>query len=175
MTIEQRLELLESELVAAKARSRRLLYGVGLLCMAVVAVFVIGLSPGVAHAQSTERTVIRADEVRAARFIVEDGRAHNRGAEQAIFGMIQDAPGLRLGAPDNPQISISTHSGSYLYLADETGHPRVLLQVVGDRSSVSLFNKEQRDLLDIALSWDSPSLTLTDEDGKVLWKTPEPR
>jgi len=28
------------------------------------------------------------------------------------------------------------------------------------------------DLLDIALAWDSPSLTLTDENGKVVWKTP---
>jgi hypothetical protein len=172
MTIEERVEMLEAELAASRTRARRLACGAGMILGALVVFSTFRFTTSVAHARSDERTVVRADEVRAGRFIVEDNRPHNRGVEQAIFGMIQDAPGLRLGASDNPQISISTHSGSYLYLADETGHPRITLQVVGDRSSVSLFNKEQRDLLDIALSWDSPSLTLTDENGNVLWKTP---
>jgi hypothetical protein len=172
MTIEERVEMLEAELAASKTRFRRVVYGAGMVLGALVVFSTFRFTTNIAHAQPNEPTVIRADEVRARRFIVEDGRAHNRGVQQGIFGMIQDAPGLRLGASDKPQISISTHSGSYIYLADETGHPRITLQVVGDRSSVSLFNKEQRDLLDIALSWDSPSLTLTDKDGNVLWKTP---
>ena len=92
------------------------------------------------------------------------------GKQQGIFGMIQDAPGLRLGGGDAPQISLSTHSGTYFYMADETGNPRISMNIVGDRSSLSMFNKNRMDLIDIALSWDEPNMTLTDDKGKVLWK-----
>ena len=164
--------MLEAELVVSRSRSRRLMFGGAILVGTIVVLIALQFTTGVAYAQSAEPKIIRADEVRAHRFIVEDHHDGTQGVEEAIFGMIQDAPGLRLGASDNPQISLSTHSGSYLYLADETGNPRVLMQVVGDRSSISLFNKNRMDLLDIALAWDSPSLTLTNENGKVVWKTP---
>lgn len=165
MTIEKRLEMLETELAASRRSTRRLKYGTGIF-MALLLAFVVLF----ACKQTNENTVIRADEVRAHRFIVEDTHAGAEGKQQGIFGMIQDAPGLRLGGGPAPQISLSTHSGTYFYMADETGNPRISMNIVGDRSSLSMFNKNRMDLIDIALSWDEPNMTLTDDKGKVLWK-----
>ena len=166
MTIEERLKNLESELAASKTRARRLAYGISILVGAFVVVSTIRPTTEVAYAQSDDPAIIHAKEIRAQRFIVED--EGEPGVEEAIFGMIQDAPGLRLGAVDKPEVFLSNHSGSYLYLADTNGTPRITMQVVGDRSSISLFNEEQKDLLDIALSWDSPSITLTNEKGETV-------
>lgn len=165
MTIEKRLEILETELAASRRSTRRLKYGTGIF-MATLLAFVVLF----ACEQTNENTVIRADEVRAHRFIVEDTHTGAEGKQQGIFGMIQDAPGLRLGGGDAPQISLSTHSGTYFYMADETGNPRVSMSIVGDRSSLTMFNKKRMDLIDIALSWDEPNMTLTDDKGKILWQ-----
>ena len=165
MTIEERLEMLETELAASRRSTRRLKYGTGIF-MVLFVVFVAILG----YAQTNEKTVIRADEVRAHRFIVEDTHDGADGKQQGIFGMIQDAPGLRLGGGSAPQISLSTHSGTYFYMADETGNPRISMSIIGDRSSLSMFNKNRMDLIEIALSWDEPNMTLTDDKGKVLWQ-----
>ncbi|OVE79582.1 hypothetical protein BVY01_02195 [bacterium I07] len=166
MTMEERLKILETELAETRRRSFRFMYTFGIL-LSVLVLLVIYLT----YTQS-KRAVIRADEVRAHRFIVENDREADEGQQQGIFGMIQDSPGLRLGGRNAPQISLSTHSGTYLYLADGTGKPTISMNVVGDRSSLSFFNENRRDLIDIALSWDNPGLILTDEKGKVLWKAP---
>ena len=165
MTIEKRLEMLETELATSRRSARRLKYGTGIFMTLLLACVVL-----FAFKQTNENTVIRADEVRAHRFIVEDTHDGAEGKQQGIFGMIQDAPGLRLGGGQAPQISLSTHSGTYFYMADETGNPRISMNIVGDRSSLSMFNKNRMDLIDIALSWDEPNLTLTDDKGKIIWQ-----
>lgn len=165
MNIEKRLEMLEAELAASKRSARRLRYGTGIFMGLFIAFFIFQ-----ACTYSNKKTVLRADEVRAHRFIVEDTHDGADGKQQGIFGMIQDAPGLRLGDGGAPQISLSTHSGTYFYMADETGNPRISLNVVGDRSSLTMFNKNRMDLLDIALTWDQPNLTLTDDKGKIIWQ-----
>ncbi len=165
MTIEKRLEILESELAASKRSTRRLKYGTGIFMVTLLAFVVL-----FACEQKNEMTIIRADEIRAHRFIVEDTHAGAEGKQKGIFGMIQDAPGLRLGDDGAPQISLSTHSGTYFYMADETGNPRISMNIVGDRSSLTMFNKNRMDLLDIALTWDQPNLTLTDDKGNIIWQ-----
>jgi hypothetical protein len=165
MNIEKRLEMLETELAASRSSARQLKYGTGIF-MVLIVVFVIIM----VYILTNEKSVIRADEIRAYRFIVEDTHEGADGKQQGIFGMIQDAPGLRLGGGSAPQISLSTHSGTYFYMADETGNPRISMNIVGDRSSLSMFNKNRLDLIDIALSWDEPSMILTDDKGNVLWK-----
>lgn len=171
MTIEERFEMIEAELAAAKRFTRRLMFGAGIF-LGMFALFVAVRSiTGVAHGQA-KGTVIRADEVRACRFIVEDHHEGSKGQQQAILGMIQDSPGLRIGGVGGaPIISLSTR-GPNLYLADETGAPRIMLSIVGDRSSMALFNSNRMDLVDLALSWDSPGLTLTNEKGDVIWQAP---
>lgn len=170
MTIEERLATLEAELADSRHKIRQLLKCTGIFAGLLIAFATVRYTPRIAHAKEAAPTVIRAEEIRANRFIVEDDDAS--GQQEAIFGMIQDAPGLRLGGEGAPQISLSTHSGTYLYLADEKGIPRILMQVVGDRSSLSMFDENRRDLLDIALTWDKPGLTLMDEKGEVLWQAP---
>jgi hypothetical protein len=170
MTVEERLATLEAELAASKRLIYRFIKGASILVVLLVIFATVRYTTDPAYAQENASTVLRAKEIRANRFIVEDDGTN--GQQEAIFGMIQDAPGLRLGGEGAPQISLSTHSGTYLYLADEKGSPRILMQVVGDRSSLSMFNENRKDLLDIALTWDKPGLILTDEKGEVLWQTP---
>ena len=161
MSIEERFEMLEAELASARRLIRRLMFGAGIfLGMFVLFVSVRSIT-GVAHGQAKE-AVIRAN-----RFIVED----RQGRQQAILGMIQDSPGLRLGGAGAPRIALSTR-GPNLYLADGTGTPRIMLSIVGERPSLALFDRNRMDLVDLALGWDGPGLTLTDENGDVLWQAP---
>ncbi len=174
MTIEERVEMLEEKLDAARRLIRRLMFGAGIFLGMFVLFVAVRAITGVAHGQAKEK-VIRAEEIRAKRIIVEDGQfivTGHRGEQVAILGMIQDAPGLRIGVTGGwPGIALSTHEGPNLYLADATG-PRIMLSIVGERPSLALFNRNKMDLVDLALSLGKPGLTLTDEKGDVLWQAP---
>jgi len=170
MTIEERFEMLEAELAVARRITRRLMFGACMFLGMFVLFVAVRAVTGVVHGQAKE-TVIRANK-----FIAEDGQfivEGHRGQQVAMFGMNQDAPALHLyGRAGVPLVSLSSHTGPYLYLADGTGAPRITLSIVGDRPSLAMFDKNRMDLVDLALSLGRPGLTLTDEKGTVLWQAP---
>ena len=163
MTIEERFEMLEAELAAARRLTRRLMFGAGIFFGMFVLFVSVRTITGVAHGQAKE-TVIRAT-----RFIVED----SNGRQRAMFGMNQGWPGLHIGygAGGAPLVALSSRMPN-IYLADERGTPRIKLSVIGERPSLEMFSRNRMDLVDLNLSLGKPGLTLTDEKGNVLWQVP---
>ncbi len=167
MSNEERFEKLEAELASARRLIRRLMFGAGIFLGICVLLVTVSTITGIAHGQAKEK-VIRAEEIRADRFIVDD----SQGRQVAMFGMNQDSPALLFGREGSvPRLALLSN-GPALYLADGEGVRRIVLTIAGERPSLSLFNRNNMDLVDLALSGDRPCLTLTDDKGNVLWKTP---
>lgn len=140
MTIEERFEILEKELAAAKRLIHRLMFGAGLvLGMCVLFVAVHG-GAGVAHGQTGERVI------RAKRFMVEDDQGRIRA------GLYVDEDGPKL------------------FLSDENGKVRACMGVFKNVPNLYLYDEKGAAPLAGLYVWENrPCLVLWDNNRQILW------
>jgi len=169
MTIEERLEKLEKELIRGRRFNRWLLAGLGL----VIVAWIVGWAfrPG--------------REVSARRFILED----NNGKLRATLQLDKDGPRLRLydengktcadlgGSEDGPGL-ILNHGNNIttltvgedmmgLILANTNANPRASLLVGKDGPEFRLYDENGKTRAVLVVTKDGPILGLYDKNGKT--------
>ena len=161
MTTEERLEMLERELVETKHRSRRLLIGLALVVVGLGLVWTFAKITGNAHAQEDEKIL------RATAFVLVDDQGRVRGEMK----MIASGPELRL-ADENGKARaelIACKDGPVLALSDENGKARVGLSVVKDGPGLVMLDENGKTRAFLNTAKNMPGLVMLDENGKVIW------
>jgi len=161
MTIEERLERLERELLRTKRRYRKIFAGASLAVGLWASLAAVGQTPGPGLAPETA-----AKEVRAKKFVLED----ESGVVRAVLGMdrTKEGPGLwlfkekdKVGAflrisPEGPLFSLTQDAQSSLHmkatageqsltLSSGEGRPYVLLRARPDGPSVNIRTGQARE------------------------------
>jgi len=133
MTTEERLEKLERELNRASRRKCWLLVGMGLCFVIVLIACVFRLTAMTAQAAGAV-----PKEIRAANFILEDGK----GKTRASLGMSEDGPVLRLNdEKGNMRAALYVHDKAGLNLFDEKNKTRAFLGVVQNVPILFLYDE----------------------------------
>ena len=160
MSTEERLEMLERQMSAAKRRNRWMLAGLG-LCLGI-ALVAWALGPTVATAQPAGAA---PKVVRANQFILED----ERGRIRAMLAVTKDGPVLTLSDEKGKDRAILgvLKTGLRLSLSDEKGQMRAILAVLKHGPMFHLYDEEGKTRAALAMTSDEPSLSLSDEKGKT--------
>ena len=140
MSIEERLEYIERELVCQKRRNRWLVFIVLLVALGAVIPAVL------------ETTAFRAgaaagagNEVRANAFILED----KNGKVRALLDANEDGP--------------------ILYFNDKNGKTRAWLAVWETGPDLVMFDEDGKTRIAIKVDENGPGLTLYDEKRAIIW------
>lgn len=155
MTIEQRIENLEKELICTNRRNRILLTGVFLLVACLVLVWSDEARLTSAYAQNTISKQVRAKE-----FILED----EKGQTRAMLTVLKGVPSLSF-VDENGQVCavlVVSKSGPLLSLSDINGKPRVSLSV-GKGGSLEFYDENEKSRAKLVES----ALLLTDENENI--------
>lgn len=124
MTVEERIEKLESELERTRGRTRLAQKLVGGIAVVIVLVTMASLTRTQAVAQSSGRKKV-ADEIRARRFVLLDENGKTRG----LWKVLKEGPQLILfdeKGKGRAALAVSK-AGPGLTLADEKGEPRIAM------------------------------------------------
>ncbi len=163
MTLEERIERLESELKHTK-RQKRLTWGV--LVIASVLVVVMVSPQGNIAAQSNV-----SNEIRTRQIVIVD----ENGKPRSILAMGKNGPGLALRG-ENGEIRSSLNTdkeGSRLSIYDEKGEPRIVLVMDIEGPRLGLYDEKGSPRAGLAVGKSGPVLGLFDKNGKEIWSTPE--
>ena len=157
MTIEERLDGLETALVHTQRCNRRLAATLILGVVAAVGAFGAGLA-------AVQPAGGGAKEVRATSFVLED----ENGKTRASVGMGKDGPGLWLWDENaKPRVMlVATKDGSVLWLHDGNGKGRAVLSASDDSPMLSLYDENDKTRARLAVIKEGAGLALSDENGK---------
>ena len=155
MTTEERLEIVEKELAAAKRRIGRLVIGgaVALVCIAILLA-----------------AWLRPAEVRARKFVLVDGD----GKTRALLTVDEDGP--RLGLTDESgkaraELRVAKN-GPTLNLSDKNGNARAGLSVLKDGPVLDLDKGSGKTRALLTVEEGGPGMRLYGENDKILWSAP---
>jgi hypothetical protein len=171
MTVEQRLERLERELLRTKRRYRRIFVGACLGVGLWASLAAVGQTPGPGQTPETA-----AKEVRAKKFVLED----DSGVVRAVLGMdrAKEGPGLWLFkekdkvaaflriSPEGPLFSLTQDAQSSLHM-----------KATVDEQSLTLSSGESRPYILLRTRPDGPSVNIRTgqaREGITLWAPTSP-
>lgn len=160
VTLEQRIEKLETELSRSHLRNRFLVGGL-LLCLGGTALSWV-LTPSLLQAQARSSPL---KEYRANRFVLEDRDGKNR----AELSMYKDGP--RLVLTDDKGVVRAGLSvlpdGPGLGLFDEKGDSRGVFAYLKGQPMLAVFDPKGKPRITVTVSDDGPGLKVLDDAGKV--------
>jgi hypothetical protein len=162
MTLEERIEKLESELNRTKNRKRKAWAVVAaIIILSGIAVYARGNGAG----QSDIPYEIRAQQI----VLVDE-----KGNPRCILNMGKDGPGLTLSDNNGEMRSILSVDAneSRLSLYDKKGDPRAVLSVDDNGVGLALYDESGNPRAGLFQGKNGPQLTLFDRKGKEHWSTP---
>ncbi len=189
MTTDERLVILERDLVRSRRLNRRFALGAGLALAALA--FAAALAGDGTSARAQERKVRRV--ARAHEYILDDLDGKTRAK---LFTMQNGTAGLAFfdeaGKPSlvassgggGPKVSLLDGNGKIraelrvtknlptLVLCNDAGKVCADLSVVEAGPKLSLYDDEGGDRARIGMTGKGPALNLFDDKGKVRWKAP---
>lgn len=142
MCTEDRIDVLERELIRTKRHVRWLLAGIALTVCSSVLSWAGAAATIAVHAQPSERVI------RAHAFVVED----MNGANRAILDVTAGEPRLAF--------------------YDVNGKLRVALAVTAGGPGLALYDVNDKPRATLVVSAGGPGLAFSDADGTVSWRAP---
>jgi hypothetical protein len=190
MTVEQRLELLERQLIRANRRSSWVLGG-ALTAFSLSIALAWALWPDCA---SAEQAGLLPKIVRANLFVVEDLKGKERmsigvGKEGVPALFLQDENGITraslgcgktgpsLGLYDETgklrvSVQVDKIGGAQLSLADENAIPRAGMQITTLGPVLMLSDEKLKASVGISVLKNKPGIICLDAGGKTVWGAP---
>lgn len=166
MTIEERMDHFEKELVATKRWNRWLLIAAGLVGGLFVLVWSFMNAAGSAQARENKKI----EKVTATHFFLED----EYGKNHALMTVYEDGPSLVMfDKYDHPRLRMYVgKEGPALCLYDENDTPRVRLHLTNEGPALDMFDERGNARSEFSMNKSGPQVLLADENKQIFWATP---